>query len=125
MDATRGIVTAADLARMKPSALLANTSRAGLIAEGALVEALRAGRPGLAAVDVVYEHEIVLNLVVNARDAMRRKGRLAIRVARTDLDVRTHIVGGTLDPGRYVSLSIEDSGSGIDPEALPYVFDPF
>jgi len=52
VDATRGIVTAEDLARMKPTALLVNTSRAGLIAPGALVEALRAGRPGLAAVDV-------------------------------------------------------------------------
>jgi D-3-phosphoglycerate dehydrogenase len=50
--ATRGIVTAEDLARMKPSALLVNTSRAGLIAPGALVEALKAGRPGMAAVDV-------------------------------------------------------------------------
>ena len=50
--ATRGIVTAEDLARMKPAALLVNTSRAGLIAPGALVEALKAGRPGMAAVDV-------------------------------------------------------------------------
>lgn len=49
---TRGIVTAADLARMKPSALLVNTSRAGLIEPGALVQALRAGRPGMATVDV-------------------------------------------------------------------------
>ncbi|HZB90174.1 MAG TPA: D-2-hydroxyacid dehydrogenase family protein [Stellaceae bacterium] len=54
--ATRGIVTAGDLARMKPDALLVNTSRAGLIAPGALVAALRAGRPGMAAVDV-YERE--------------------------------------------------------------------
>ena len=54
--ATRGIVTAADLARMKPSALLVNTSRAPLIESGALVAALRAGRPGLAAVDV-YDEE--------------------------------------------------------------------
>ena len=56
VDATRGIVTRADLARMKPTALLVNTSRAGLIEPGALVEALRAGRPGLAAIDV-YEQE--------------------------------------------------------------------
>jgi D-3-phosphoglycerate dehydrogenase / 2-oxoglutarate reductase len=56
VDATRGIVTAADLARMKPSALLVNTSRAGLIAPDVLVAALRAGRPGMAAVDV-YETE--------------------------------------------------------------------
>jgi D-3-phosphoglycerate dehydrogenase len=54
--ATRGIVTAADLARMKPTALIVNTSRAPLIQPGALVEALRSGRPGMAAVDV-FEDE--------------------------------------------------------------------
>jgi D-3-phosphoglycerate dehydrogenase / 2-oxoglutarate reductase len=56
VEATRGIVTASDLARMKPSALLVNTSRAPLIEPNALVNALRAGRPGMAAVDV-YEKE--------------------------------------------------------------------
>jgi D-3-phosphoglycerate dehydrogenase / 2-oxoglutarate reductase len=56
--ATRGIVTTADLARMKRSALIVNTSRAGLIAPGALVAALKAGRPGMAAVDV-FEAEPV------------------------------------------------------------------
>jgi D-3-phosphoglycerate dehydrogenase len=56
VDATRGIVTASDLARMKPTALLVNSSRAGLIAPNALVAALRAGRPGMAAIDV-YEKE--------------------------------------------------------------------
>jgi D-3-phosphoglycerate dehydrogenase len=53
---TRGVVTAADLAEMKPTAILVNTSRAGLIEPGALVDGLRAGRPGGAAVDV-YETE--------------------------------------------------------------------
>ena len=57
-DATRGIVTAADLARMKPTALLVNTSRAPLIEHGALEAALARGRPGMAAVDV-YEEEPV------------------------------------------------------------------
>lgn len=56
---TRGIVTAADLARMKPSALLINTSRASVIAEGALVEALKKGRPGFAGVDVFEEEPVV------------------------------------------------------------------
>jgi len=56
VDATRAIVKAEDLRRMKPSALIVNTSRAQLIERGALVEALRAGRPGMAAVDV-YEDE--------------------------------------------------------------------
>lgn len=58
VDATRGIVTAADLARMKPSALIVNTSRAGLIEPDALIAALKAGRPGMAAIDV-YEQEPV------------------------------------------------------------------
>src|SRR6266851_4862301 len=58
VDATRGIVTARDLARMKPTALIVNTSRAPLIEPGALAEALKAGRPGKAAVDV-YEEEPV------------------------------------------------------------------
>jgi D-3-phosphoglycerate dehydrogenase len=56
VDATRGIVTRADLARMKPTAIFVNTSRAGLVEPGALVAALKAGRPGKAAVDV-YERE--------------------------------------------------------------------
>jgi D-3-phosphoglycerate dehydrogenase len=60
VEATRHIVTAADLARMKPTALLVNTSRAPLIEPDALVDALRAGRPGMAAVDV-YEQEPVLD----------------------------------------------------------------
>jgi D-3-phosphoglycerate dehydrogenase len=60
VDQTRGIVTETDLSRMKPTALLVNTSRAQLIEPGALVAALRRGRPGLAAVDV-FEHEPVLD----------------------------------------------------------------
>ena len=58
VDATRGIVTREDLAAMKPDALIVNTSRAGLIAPGALVDALRAGRPGMAAIDVFDEEPI-------------------------------------------------------------------
>jgi D-3-phosphoglycerate dehydrogenase len=56
VDATRGIVKAEDLSRMRSSAILVNTSRAGLIEPNALVNALRAGRPGFAAVDV-FEKE--------------------------------------------------------------------
>ena len=60
IDATRGIVTAGDLARMKPTSLIVNTSRAGLIEAGALEQALAQGRPGMAAIDV-FEDEPVLN----------------------------------------------------------------
>jgi D-3-phosphoglycerate dehydrogenase len=60
VESTRGIVKACDLARMKPTSLLVNTSRAPLIEKGALVAALRQGRPGMAAVDV-YEEEPLLD----------------------------------------------------------------
>ena len=60
VEGTRGIVTAQDLSRMKPTALLVNTSRAPLIEPGALIAALQSGRPGMAAVDV-YEEEPVLD----------------------------------------------------------------
>jgi len=58
-DQTRGIITHEDLGHMKPSALLVNTSRAGLIADGALVQALKLGRPGFAAVDVFEDEPVV------------------------------------------------------------------
>ena len=58
-EATRGVVKPEHLARMKPTALLVNTSRAELIEEGALVQALNRGRPGMAAVDV-FESEPIL-----------------------------------------------------------------
>jgi D-3-phosphoglycerate dehydrogenase len=57
---TRGIVGSADLARMKPTALFVNVARAELVAPGALLAALRCGRPGYAAVDV-YEQEPIVN----------------------------------------------------------------
>ncbi|MEJ6004428.1 D-2-hydroxyacid dehydrogenase family protein [Paucibacter sp. AS339] len=58
-DATRGLITPEDLARMKPTALFVNTSRAELLSDGALVSALNRGRPGMAAIDV-FESEPIL-----------------------------------------------------------------
>jgi len=58
-EATRGIVTAQDLAAMKPTAILINTARAGLIEAGALSAALKAGRPAMAAIDVFDEEPVI------------------------------------------------------------------
>ena len=125
VDATRGIVTAADLARMKPTALLVNTSRAPLIEPGALVAALRAGRPGMAAVDV-YEDEPMrdtahplLNMderrlhaahrlrhARRIRDAVHRHLRPDRRLCRGQADQRGQ-------PGR-----LEDRGSVSRPRGI-------
>jgi D-3-phosphoglycerate dehydrogenase len=63
-EGTRGLVTAADLARMKPDALFVNTSRAELVAEGALEAALRQGRPGQAALDVFGSEPLAADSVL-------------------------------------------------------------
>lgn len=60
LETTRATITATDLGSMKPTSLLVNTSRAGLIEDGALLSALRSGRPAMAALDV-YEQEPLLN----------------------------------------------------------------
>ena len=79
VESTRGIVTAADLARMKPTALLVNTSRAALIEPDALVAALRAGHPGMAAVDV-YEEEPLRDPDASVADDEQGRVHAAYRV---------------------------------------------
>ena len=69
--------------------------------------------------------QIIMNLAVNARDAMPRGGRLTIETANMDLDVtyaRNHMA---VTPGPYVMMAISDSGTGMDEETLSKVFDPF
>ncbi len=70
VEATRGAVTAADLAAMRPDALFVNTSRAGLVAPGALVAALDAGRPGMAAVDVFDEEPTATDPLIARSDVI-------------------------------------------------------
>ena len=57
--ATEGVITAADLGKMKPNSLFVNTSRSGLLGSGVLLNALNSGRPGKAAVDVFDEEPII------------------------------------------------------------------
>ena len=67
--------------------------------------------------------QIVLNLAVNARDAMSKGGRLTIVTRETvvdDVPIHTGAV-----PGRYVCVTISDTGAGIPPDVLPHIFEPF
>jgi PAS domain S-box-containing protein len=69
--------------------------------------------------------QVLLNLVVNARDAMPRGGTITIATANVTLDHSTRLdVAGAL-PGQYVSLEVRDQGVGIEPKVLPRIFEPF
>jgi PAS domain S-box-containing protein len=67
-------------------------------------------------------HQVVMNLVVNARDAMPDGGNLVIETANADVE---EIGDGSIEPGRYVTLTVRDAGEGIDEETLGQIFEPF
>jgi two-component system, cell cycle sensor histidine kinase and response regulator CckA len=69
--------------------------------------------------------QVLLNLAINARDAMPRGGQLTIRTGIGELEAATRRAHPHLSPGRFVLISVADNGSGIDAAALPYIFDPF
>ena len=69
--------------------------------------------------------QVLMNLAVNARDAMRQGGTLRLATAETELPEATEMRSGTLPAGRYVQLVVEDSGCGIRPEIQEHVFEPF
>jgi signal transduction histidine kinase/ActR/RegA family two-component response regulator len=76
-------------------------------------------------VDVSQLENAVVNLVVNARDAMPEGGRITIETANASLDEAYCRQFGDVAPGQYVLLSVTDTGTGISPENLSKVFEPF
>lgn len=75
--------------------------------------------------DPVQFEQVVLNLVMNARDAIEERGRITIRTRHVTLGAEFGRWGVTPKPGPYVRLDVTDTGVGIDPLALARVFDPF
>ena len=75
--------------------------------------------------DPAQIQQILINLVVNARDAMPQGGKITIETAEVVLDGEFASHHVDLRPGDYVMLSVGDTGAGIDPETLPHVFEPF
>jgi signal transduction histidine kinase len=84
-------------------------------------------QPGLGRVrvDAAKLDQVLLNLVVNARDAMPRGGRIAIETADVELDGSDAACHPELHPGPYVRVTVRDGGEGIDPEVMPRIFEPF
>lgn len=75
--------------------------------------------------DATQIHQVLLNLCVNARDAMPNGGTLAITMENSELDEHYAAMIAEAKPGRYVVFSIQDSGTGIPPEICGKIFDPF
>lgn len=72
-----------------------------------------------------YLEQALLNLCINARDAMPQGGTLSIEVGLLTLEAGQVEIPVTCAPGDYVSISVQDTGSGIHPETLPRIFEPF
>ena len=69
--------------------------------------------------------QVIVNLVVNARDAMPRGGRIEIETSNIDFAAPRRVASGMLAPGRYVAMRVSDTGIGMDEEILSQIFEPF
>ncbi len=99
-----------------------------LIGEDIDLDVLLAGDTGQILADPTHVEQIIMNLAVNARDAMRRGGRLVIETEHIDLDEHYVMNRGDserLQPGAYVRLSISDTGIGMDQSIMSKIFEPF
>jgi two-component system, NtrC family, sensor kinase len=96
------------------------------IGESITVETVLAGGLWKTAIDPNQLENAILNLAINARDAMPEGGRLTIETANTYLDdAYSAAQGGDVEPGQYVMLAITDSGSGMTKEVIDRAFEPF
>jgi len=77
------------------------------------------------AIDPVDLHQILVNLAINARDALDGRGRIAIGLARTQVEQQVCTTCHEKFTGEYLELTVADDGQGIAPEVLPHIFEPF
>lgn len=95
------------------------------LGEAVEIETIIAGGLGNVLVDPAQMETALLNLSINARDAMKGRGKLTIEAGNASLDDRYTALNVEVVPGQYVMLAVSDTGTGISPDLVDKVFDPF
>jgi PAS domain S-box-containing protein len=96
-----------------------------LMDEGIEMSALPGKNLGTIKADPGQMEQVIMNLVVNARDAMPNGGRLTVETANVELDAAYASEHATVKPGSYVMLAVSDTGTGMSPETVAHIFEPF
>jgi PAS domain S-box-containing protein len=96
-----------------------------LIGEDVDLQITRAASPSIVSMDPHQLEQVLVNLAVNARDAMPGGGRLAISVRHETLDARACEARVDVKPGRYVVIEVVDTGTGMSETVLAHIFEPF
>ncbi|WP_167298221.1 hybrid sensor histidine kinase/response regulator [Sphingomonas leidyi] len=113
--------------RIDPNRLIAGMSDLlhRSLGERIEVEIVQAARVWPAEVDANQLENALLNLAINARDAMPQGGKLTIETANTHLDSHYAALDAEVSPGQYVLICVSDTGTGMDEETLAHAFEPF
>jgi signal transduction histidine kinase len=96
-----------------------------LIGEDVRLVTVLDGALGKVKADPGQINQVILNLAVNARDAMPAGGRLTIETANVDIDAESAATQVGSQAGRYVRLSVSDTGAGMDVQTREHLFEPF